>query len=522
MAAYDDNAFYYNDDLARDTAQEEKNRKDRLVRAWNAYRGVWPDLVQSQPGVNDNVKMNPARFIVNTGVHYLFGQPFTITGDFDNKNPPQWSKDIDKLLLVNKKMKFFQKLGINGGVTGHAFVKILKDGAGPRGDMPRWVVLDPGTVSVTTDQHDLDTVLCYTICYKYLKAPYPGSALMKTVIHEQAIEFQPNGTADHAGACWTIVDRERYEDEVAFVVLGREVWPFAWAPIVDCQNLVVPNDFWGLPDLEPDVLDICVQLQSIASHCAKIVRIYSSPRVVVEGMTSDMADEIDVSEENVITFPDPDAKMSVLSTNADLNAALSTHKLVYDALREMTQVPEVASGKSEHAMRASSGTQMAMMFAPLITKTSSKQLTYGDLIMELLRRSLVLMESILPNGASDPWDIFDMRIEWAEVMPGAAFLERQTLTVDQQLGASMDTLLSKLGYDPAVEKTNTIAWLKQIIKDLPELVDTTSLAKNMLPVPGPPMPPPKASGVNPGGSAGGVNSAGVAKTSDPGTAPPKP
>jgi len=487
---------------------EDRNRAQRIRNAWDAYRGTWEDVTHSaDPGVDDNVKLNPARFLVNTGVHYLFGQKFEIEGDFDDKKQPQWKKDVDKLLLVNKQMRFFQKLAINGGVTGHAFVKILAKGGGPKKDMPRWIVLDPGTVTVETDDHDLETVLNYTITYETVDKPYADGSLARVIVHQESYDY--NEVTNH----WDIVIRERYDDENAWRTISTAEWPFAWAPIVDCQNLVVPNDFWGLPDLEKDVIDICRTIQRIASHCAKIVRIYGSPRVVVEGMTSDEADEIDVSEENIVTLPNPDATMKVLTFTPDLTASLNTLKMTYEGLREMTQVPEIATGQTEHATRASSGIQMSMMFAPIVVKTESKQLSYGDLILELLRRSMVLMDTDLPKGVDDPWEIMDMYIQWPEVMPGAAFLERQTLTVDQQLGASMDTVLTKLGYDPEVEKTNIIAWLKEVIKEVPELVDTKTLATNMMPVPTPPLPQARMSGVAPTGSMGGAKSAGVAKGS---------
>lgn len=495
----------YDNNLIQQIEIEDRNRADRIHEAWDAFRGTWEDVTHSEEGVNDNVKLNPARFIVNTGVHYLFGQPFKIQGDFDNKKPPAWSKDIDKVMLLNRHMMFFQKLAINGAVTGHCFVKILPKGAGPKKDLPRWVVLDPGTVEVQTDDNDLENVLCYTITFKKVVNPYADGSLAKVLVVQQIIEY------NDAKNVWDVTDRERWDDENAWRIVGTSIWPFPWAPIVDCQNLVVPNDFWGLPDLEKDVIEICKTIQRIASHCAKIVRIYGSPRVVVEGMTADEADEIDVSPENIVTLPNPDAHMKVLALSADLTSSLNTLKMVYDGLREMTQVPEIATGRTEHATRASSGIQMAMMFAPIASKTESKHLTYGDLVLELNRRSLVLMGTELPAGTDDPWEIMDMRIEWPEVMPGAAFLERQTLTVDQQLGASNDTLLTKLGYDPLVEANNTIAYLKELIAQIPELVDMNSLSANLLPVPAPPLPPAKASGVAPTGSMGGAKSAGVPK-----------
>ena len=42
--------------------------------------------------------------------------------------------------------------------------------------------------------------------------------------------------------------------------------------------------------------------------------------------------------------------------------------------------------------------------------------------------------------------------DWPEMLPGDPLVERQTALIDQQLGASSDTLLQQLGYDPDLER----------------------------------------------------------------------
>ncbi len=46
-------------------------------------------------------------------------------------------------------------------------------------------------------------------------------------------------------------------------------WPYAFAPIVDCQNLPAPNEYWGVSDIEDDLIEITDASNFIMSNLVK-------------------------------------------------------------------------------------------------------------------------------------------------------------------------------------------------------------------------------------------------------------
>jgi len=111
-------------------------------------------------------------------------------------------------------------------------------------------------------------------------------------------------------------------------------------------------------------------------------------------------------------------------------------------LHEISQIPEVATGKTE-GIGALSGVAMAILYQPLLEKTEDKRGTYGEMLIELNRRLLALGGFGEENRTV---------LHWPELLPSDPLQERQTLMLDQQLGASQDTLLTKAGYDPDLER----------------------------------------------------------------------
>jgi hypothetical protein len=82
---------------------------------------------------------------------------------------------------------------------------------------------------------------------------------------------------------------------------------------------------------------------------------------------------------------------------------------------------------------------LKIRFQPLIEKTEAKRLTYGDLLIELDRRILVMAG--LGDGVIT-------QLVWPELLPNDPEQERQTAILDDQLGiASKHTIAKALGYD---------------------------------------------------------------------------
>jgi hypothetical protein len=499
--------------VSRTVGDSTTDRQLRMKRAWRAYLGELPQPLRATRNHNDNVVVNPAAALVNIGVHFLFGEGLTWAGDFDNKTPPAWYTKLLKCWKANKQPAFLLKLGVSGGINGHCFVRYVPKAAGRNNEYTRLVILDPQNVDVKWNADDYEDVreFCITSCTTDDKG--------RKVTLLERIKRAPDGSH------WTMQKyvkkdvsnflRKQMEVEVPDGPMLR--WNFPWPPIEHCQNLPLPSTFWGLSDLEPQVISVIQAQQTAMSNLNKILRIHAAPKTLLKGITPDMASEVDVSPDGMITLPDPEGDIKVLEMISNLDSSLKFVDKIEANLNRMTQVPQIAYGEGDAATAQLSGVSASVFYGPLIQKTSAKRLTYGDMLTDISIKLLIL------DGEDVTAAEETLRIEWPVPIPGSKFLERQTLQQDQMLGVSNDTILAKLGYDPAVERTNREAQLKEAedseIRKAKGLAAIPQVSK----APGAATPSqPASSGGgnnNPGGkgnvngSMGGTQSAGVAKGS---------
>src|SRR6185312_7074020 len=124
-----------------------------LRAAWRAYEGLFnaenersDGPLAPQPGVPDlNVLSNRIKPIVNTGVDFLFGANVGISADdavAQKIIDATWGDDDLRMTLLSKS-------GVNGGVYGHVFFKVVPPKRGKPSVLnpPRLVLLNPETLS---------------------------------------------------------------------------------------------------------------------------------------------------------------------------------------------------------------------------------------------------------------------------------------------------------------------------------------------------------------------------------------
>lgn len=405
----------------RDIANmDDRDRHDRITDAWNAYQGNAPDALKRRKGeINDNVKLNYARLVVDAGVAHLFGDDLMMRAP--ESAPEQVQAIIDETIRTNGGGLFFQRSGVSGAVGGTLYWRIM-----PRDGMPpRVTIIDPGMMDLEWAPDDHETVTRYTISWTAIDENGRG------VSRRQII--QPDGDA-----AWIIVDQEATEQ--AWLTLSEEAWPFPFPPIVHAQNLPSPHEVYGIADLEPDVLHLCTSINRTASVINRVLRLYGFPRTY--GKMIGDALIMDANPGSVLRLEHPQAELKNLEMQSDLGSSIDFYRRLVAALHETTRIPEVATGKLDSAGQLSS-LALKIMYAPLIQKTESKRRTYGHALVELMRRILVL------EGYADVL----CTIVWPEILPTDAEAERRTALIDRQLGASQATILEKLGYDPLVEAT---------------------------------------------------------------------
>lgn len=405
-------------DLAEIADNDDRERTKRIREAWEAYYGQSPEPLRRRPGeVNDNVRLNYARLIVDAGVAHLFGDEVMLKAQADAPDTVQAA--IDDLLRRNGDGLLWQRFGMSGAIGGTVFYRLAPQ---PDGKV-RIICLDPQSVDVEHDADDYEQITSYKVSWI---AEENGRYLARRQVIQR----------DGAGA-WIILDQEATDG--GWVTTGEEPWPHAYAPVGHAQNLPSPHEVYGISDLEPDVLHLCLSIERVASNVNRIVRLYAHPRTWGRMIGDSL--HFDANPGSIIRLEHPDATLQNLEMQSDLASSIDLYRRLVSALHETTRIPEVATGKLDNAGQLS-GLALRILYAPLIQKTETKRRTYGQAIVEMMRRALDL------EGLGDEHLV---EIGWPALVPSDPEGERRSALVDSQLGVSRQTILDRLGYDPAAE-----------------------------------------------------------------------
>lgn len=405
-----------------------ETRRPQMARARQYYDGQAPPQLRrraNQP--DDNLPLPLPRIIIDKGAAFLFGRDVGTQVLLDGAEGIQsW---LDEVWRRNKRGLFLQKLAINGGIYGHAFVRIL-----PGNPYPRLINLDPQLVDVECAEDDIEAVCRYAITTPGHDDEMPRRVLIENVTANVDVFEDPTPAPQ-----WVISDQQYRGDALNgtgdWITVRQTPWPYPFPPIADCQNIPRPNDFWGESDLPPDVLALIDGINRVSSHFGKIVRLFSHPKVWTRGMG---AQRLDLSTDAIIHLPSETAELRVLETPADLPSILALLEKLLSLNAFATRIPLIAMGEPD-ALGALSGVSLQIRYQPLLEKTEAKRLTYGDLLVELDRRLLAM------GGFGDM--VLTQQV-WPDILPRDAVQERQALLLEQQLGTtSRQTMAAMLGLD---------------------------------------------------------------------------
>ncbi|MGI6376442.1 MAG: phage portal protein [Anaerolineales bacterium] len=402
---------------------DELERQMRYRRAWEAYHGQSPGLLKVREGDHDdNVRVNFARALVDKGVSFLFGKELSFEIDQTQETPAErW---LDACWRANRKALLLQKLALNGAVCGHAWLKLTQP---PMLAYPRLIVIDPANVAVGLAIDDIERVDWYRIQYTAID-PRRG----ELVVLRQWIVRSDSGVG------WDVIDEES-RGGGSWQETGRVLWAYDWPPLIDCQNLPLPNEYFGVGDLEDDVLELCRAMDFVLSNTMRIIRFHAHPKTWARGIETD---RVKVTADELIILESDTAELHNLEMESDLASSLALYERLREALHDISRVPEIASGRLDRVGHLS-GLALQLLYQPLLEKTQAKRNTYGEMLVELNRRLLEL-----GGWGSD----MITELHWPELLPEDTREMREVALMDDQLGVSRDTLLRRLGYDPELEQ----------------------------------------------------------------------
>lgn len=439
----------------------DQQRQQQMALAWNAYQGKLADpLKQQQDGLNDNAKSNRLKPIVQKGASFLFPPDVAFSVAAQDKGtvaPNSGEVETGELgaqewlgafWKANRQQTLLNKIGINGGIFGHTFVKIVPAGdvnaAGRSQSFPRLVIVNPQNVRVETEPDDCDTVRAYIISYQTID----GASVAE---RRQVIErVDPDGDAAAGAfdidATWLITDQHRgvSVNNRPWVTDKQTPWPYEFPPIFDTQNLPMPNDYWGEEDITNDLIEQAMAINFNQSNVSRILKWHASPLTWGKGIGNG---SIDRSPDNIVVLQGPDAELHNLEMVSDLHSSLDYLAMLRANMDEQSRVPAVALGRQSDLPKGNlSGVALQLLFQPLLEKTTQKRGLYGPMLEMLCAAVLVLA------GYADRMEDISVTVNWPQVLPQDPNADWQVAPIKMQAGVSQSTILEEAGYDPAEEQ----------------------------------------------------------------------
>ena len=346
-----------------DLAKEEYiARQKEIGQRWDYYKRkqkAWIVDPKSKKATSENVVINVTKKIVDQTVSFLFGTPPKIS--IGN----EFAAEIEELLDLNKESIFFPNLGKAGAISGHCFVKLVpsEDGA------VRWVLQDSKLVSAFWRPDNGSVATAYKIQWSAGRDDY-----------RQDIVFLPEQNK------WLVRELKKEGSSGEWVPVKKDIlWNYAFAPIIDWQNLPDSSSFYGESDIS--ALDLNDSINFTASNTNRIIKYHAHPRTVGTGIK---ADEINsTSVDGFWTTENENAKIANLEMQSDLTSSMNYLSFLRGSFFSEQNAVDVDAFKEK--LNDLTNFAVKVLFQDAIAKNTLKQGLYEYGIKELVYRSLIIM-----------------------------------------------------------------------------------------------------------------------------------
>jgi hypothetical protein len=413
-------------------------------------------ITQGKDGkpIDDNVIQNFTGLVVNRSVSRM------LSGGLEWELPEgsdAQKEYLDTVWELNKKPITLFQVALNGSNQGTAYIKILPDEmispyTGIR--YPSLVAIDPTIVRIKTDSQDMTEVEEYRIEYVSVEE---RDGRKSEVIHLEVMRHASESDYEMAEGeeetetpdTWWIDEFEKVGSAPMELVRSYE-FPYNFPPLIHCKNLPSLKSCYGRSDIE-DVIGIQNKSNFVVSNTTKIVKFFANPTPVITGMSASAVAEIDTAVGRMIVLSAPDAKAAMLETSSDLassnNLAQSLRQSLFDISREidLTSMADKIGALTNFGLR--------VLWADAIDKNDTKRQLYGDMILELNRRLLVMAgyegeasrSGVLRWGDALPVNIME-EMQADKIAQDAGWVDRETIAkrYEARYGVDYETIVANI------------------------------------------------------------------------------
>jgi hypothetical protein len=403
----------------------EQARYSQYAELLAYQRGQQRRQIKAKDGqADDNLIVNWCGLVIERGISMLFGEGIDFDLPGEGAETPA-DAYLQAVLDANKQGILLHRLGQYGGTLGTCYVKILPDHLSAGGTtLPKLVALNPAWMEIETLPHDMDEPVRYTQRYTVTER---GEDVAHKIVTERnrAVVVDEAGqmreTGDYAAA-WT---ETHYISSRAtggrWVEQSVEDWPYPFAPIHHWQNLPDAFSCYGQSDLA-DILPIQDRYNFNVGNISKIVRYHAHPKTWMRGSLGTSkaswgADEL-LQLQGGGGAAGAEPMIANLEMASDLASSREFTKDLREALFTVTRTTDPATIKDTVGALTNFG--LRVLFKDELHKVYTKRTLYGDGLLEVVRRVL-----LLAGMESEPGEIV-----WPDPLPVNETEQTEALTAD--------------------------------------------------------------------------------------------
>lgn len=391
-------------------------QRNKLEELYLYYQGQHKKQIKVKPlQADDNIAVNFASLVVERSVSMMIGRGLEFS------YPEQSTEDyIDAVWDANKKFIFLTKLFQNGSIYGTVYVKIIPKAKEYNNQIyPRLVCLNPEYMEIIHNPEDYEDVEAYVMTYRLSD----NEATIETT--------EKQYVADDMATSWVV---KKYKTAGGRQELISEViWPYPFAPIVHWQNLPEIGNCYGQSDIA-DIIPLQDRYNFVASNISKIIRYHAHPKTWGRGSQS--KDKLSWGADELVWLNGENSMVQNLEMQSDLASSQQFAMTLRQALFDVSRTVDISS----MADKLGSLTNFALrvLYQDALAKNDTKQLLYGEGLLEVNRRMLEINRMSYTDG----------EVSWTNGLPVDDKEQIETLQTELGLGIlSKESASSQRGYN---------------------------------------------------------------------------
>lgn len=411
---------------------EAGERNAAIERHWRYYNGNHDLPLKAQKdGYNDNVIVNHVEALADRLTAFMVGDGirFDVGGDDDAQN----DTNLAEIWQANSGETLLETFALAGELEGHIAARVEP---GPLA--PKVTRIKGKHFAAFWNPFDVQDVLWYRL-------QHVTNAGGRRIDYVKGRREGDSYDIDHAADGWLEVSYKTDGKSKKTPFGSQTEWqlntvqPLDVCPVVDWQNIVNPNGYYGKPGIT-GAIKLNDALNFILSNMQRIIKHHASPKTVGLGFNAGELIGTEVGGFFTVNKPRGEIDVFNLEMQSDLQSSMRLSEIITAGLWQSGGMVDPQTMKDRIGQLTNFG--LRVLFSDAIKRTDKKRNLYAEGLQKINDRIFMLL-----GQAPQP-----VQVVWPDVLPEDDQLVASVLLQElERKVISVQTYRHLRGYDDMQE-----------------------------------------------------------------------